>query len=79
MSLVGPRPMMPEQVVLYPCTCYYNMRPGITGVWQVMARNNSSFKERAGFDARYYGAMSLWTDIKLLFATVRVVLRATGQ
>lgn len=78
MSLVGPRPMMPEQRALYPGQAYYALRPGITGIWQVSQRNASSFADRAVYDARYHGQVSLGTDLRLLLATVRVVLRGTG-
>jgi exopolysaccharide production protein ExoY len=79
MSLVGPRPMMPSQKPLYSGTDYYDLLPGITGMWQVSARNNSTFADRARFDASYNQSLSLRTDLKLLMATVRVVLRATGH
>jgi lipopolysaccharide/colanic/teichoic acid biosynthesis glycosyltransferase len=79
MSLVGPRPMLPEQRGMYPGTRYYDMRPGITGIWQVSARNNCSFQGRASFDTVYFRDMSLWTDIKLIGATFAVVIKATGQ
>ncbi|MFN3847690.1 MAG: sugar transferase [Paracoccaceae bacterium] len=78
MSLVGPRPMMPEQRVLYPGRAYYRLRPGITGAWQVSERNESSFAGRARFDTAYASDVSFLTDLKLLLATFRVVLRATG-
>ncbi len=78
MSLVGPRPMMVSQKDQYPGQDYYALRPGITGSWQVSARNESSFAERAQFDSSYRRDLSLKTDLKLLSATVRVVLRATG-
>ena len=78
MSLVGPRPMLPEQRVLYPGTAYYSLRPGITGNWQVSDRNQSAFADRANFDNVYSRKVSLGTDIGILAATVRVVLKATG-
>jgi lipopolysaccharide/colanic/teichoic acid biosynthesis glycosyltransferase len=78
MSLVGPRPMMPGQRVLYPGRAYFRLRPGITGPWQVSHRNGTTFAARAGFDAAYEREMSFLTDTRLLLATVRVVLRATG-
>ncbi len=78
MSLVGPRPMMPDQQDLYPGSAYREMRPGITGLWQVSERNQSTFADRARYDAVYYRELSLATDLKLLLATVRVVVRATG-
>ncbi len=79
MSLVGPRPMMPEQCDLYPGTAYYRLRPGVTGFWQISARNSSSFAARAHFDSAYDQRVSLRTDIAVLIRTVRVVLRCTGQ
>lgn len=78
MSLVGPRPMMPDQQALYPGRAYYALRPGITGIWQVSERNESTFADRARFDAQYEREVSLRTDLGLLAATVRVVLHATG-
>ncbi len=79
MSLVGPRPMMVSQRDLYPGTDYYKLRPGITGPWQVSSRNDSTFAERATFDTQYQRQVSLRTDVGLILATVRVVLRATGH
>ena len=79
MSLVGPRPMMTCQRDLYPGTDYYDLRPGITGPWQVSSRNDTTFADRARFDAAYNREISFVTDIRLLLATVRVVLRATGH
>ncbi len=78
MSLVGPRPMLPEQVDMYPGLAYYSQRPGITGSWQVSKRNESSFAERARFDTDYVANLSFVNDVKLLFATVRVVVNGTG-
>ncbi|SHF84036.1 Sugar transferase involved in LPS biosynthesis (colanic, teichoic acid) [Loktanella atrilutea] len=79
MSLIGPRPMMPSQVTLYPGTAYYQLRPGISGSWQVSARNESSFAERAVFDTSYDHKVSLSEDMRIFVATIRVVLRATGH
>jgi len=78
MSLVGPRPMMVEQRDLYPGQEYFWMLPGITGFWQITKRNESSFAERAQFDAQYYHEMSLSTDLQVLFKTVFVLLSPTG-
>lgn len=78
MSLVGPRPMMLDQRTIYPGTAYYAMRPGITGIWQTSVRNESSFSERAIFDARYFRELSFITDVKLIARTFRVVIKGTG-
>ncbi len=79
MSLVGPRPMMTEQRALYPGNAYFSLRPGLTGLWQVSDRNESTFAQRADFDAQYEQKLSLFTDLKVMVATVGVVLRCTGQ
>lgn len=78
MSLVGPRPMMPDQRALYPGRAYYALRPGITGPWQVSDRNECSFAERAGFDTLYEETLSFAGDLRILGATFAVVLRGTG-
>ena len=78
MSLVGPRPMMPQQAELYPGRDYYRLRPGLTGLWQISDRNATSFAARAAYDAEYSRQMSLLPDVLVLFATVWVVLRGTG-
>ena len=78
MSLVGPRPMMPAQARLYPGKEYYDLRPGLTGFWQISSRNETTFAGRAEFDSDYARRLSLFTDVLVLLATVRVVLRGTG-
>ncbi|WP_228028450.1 sugar transferase [Donghicola mangrovi] len=78
MSLVGPRPMMVEQTGMYPGRAYYLTRPGLTGMWQVSDRHDSSFAERAGYDDAYLHKLSLRTDMRILLRTVVVVLRGTG-
>lgn len=79
MSLVGPRPMMVDQQDLYPGSAYYALRPGLTGTWQISDRNQSTFAQRAEFDADYERNLSFFRDLKILFATVGVVLKATGK
>lgn len=79
MSIVGPRPMMTNQQSLYPGIAYYEMRPGITGLWQISERNLTSFSERAVFDNAYFGDMSFRTDLRVVLRTVLVVVRANGQ
>lgn len=78
MSLIGPRPMMPEQQDIYPGLAYYSQRPGITGLWQVSQRNEGSFAERARFDTDYVANMSFVRDMKILLSTCLVVLNCTG-
>lgn len=79
MSLVGPRPMMPCQQEIYPGRAYYDMRPGITGLWQVSERNETSFKQRAFYDNQYHAELSFFSDITVMAKTVTVVMRANGH
>lgn len=80
MSLIGPRPMMPEQLPMYGNPAhYFAMRPGITGLWQVSARNQNRFSFRNEVDATYDKKLSLWGDITIIFKTVGVMLRRTGH
>jgi exopolysaccharide production protein ExoY len=79
MSLVGPRPMMPQQRELYHGIHYEEFRPGLTGYWQVSERNETSFADRARFDARYAREIGLGTDILTIARTFKTVVRATGR
>jgi Undecaprenyl-phosphate galactose phosphotransferase WbaP len=80
MSLVGPRPIVTAEVKKYSDTydLYTNAKPGITGLWQVSGRNNTSYVERVAFDSFYIRNWSVWLDIYLLFRTVKVVLTGHG-
>ena len=79
MSLVGPRPMMPEQLPLYgDASAYFAVKPGITGLWQVSVRNESSFASRSKADADYLRGMGLQLDLTLIWRTFGVVARGTG-
>jgi len=80
MSLIGPRPMMPEQLPMYGNPeHYYALRPGITGLWQISARNENRFSFRNEVDATYNRSLSVFGDIKIIFKTVGVMLRRTGH
>lgn len=78
MSIVGPRPMMPEQKELYGGDGYYQLRPGITGFWQTSGRNATSFAARAWYDDSYENDLSLTNDVAIIVRTFGVVMRATG-
>lgn len=78
MSLVGPRPMMVSQKALYPGEDYYDLRPGITGNWQISERHLTTFAERADYDVIYNRTVSPMIDLVILANTVKVVLRNTG-
>ncbi len=79
MSLIGPRPMMPEQLPMYGNpTHYFALRPGVTGLWQISARNENRFSFRNEVDATYDQNLSVTSDIAIIFKTVGVMLRRTG-
>lgn len=78
MSLVGPRPMLPAQRALYPGDAYFNLRPGLTGTWQVSERNGSCFAARARYDAEYDADVTFAGDVRLIAATFSAVMRGTG-
>lgn len=81
MSLVGPRPPLPEEVSLYmrKHRKRLSMRPGLTCTWQVSGRNEiPDFEQWAALDLEYIDNWSLLTDLKLLVKTIPVVLSGTG-
>ena len=80
MSLVGPRPIVKEELPYYQEDVdYYLMaKPGMTGLWQVSGRNNVSYDTRVYFDTWYAKNWSLWNDIVILFKTLKVVWKKTG-
>jgi lipopolysaccharide/colanic/teichoic acid biosynthesis glycosyltransferase len=80
MSLLGPRPMMLDQVEIYGPTLpvYLSLRPGISGKWQVSERNDAHFRRRAQIDAEYARTLSLKNDLILVWETLRTLIRSTG-
>lgn len=80
MSLVGPRPVVKEELAYYQDDVdYYLMsKPGMTGLWQVSGRNDVDYETRVYFDSWYVKNWSLWNDIAILFKTVNVVLKRDG-
>jgi len=80
MSLVGPRPPVPGEYCEYELAHLkrLDVTPGITGLWQVEARQNPSFETYISLDTEYVEYWSLWLDCKILAKTVLVVLAGTG-
>ena len=81
MSLVGPRPPLPSEVVLYEEHHYarFDVKPGITGPWQVSGRNGvTAFEEVIRLETAYIQNWSVWADLHLLFKTIPVVLCMRG-
>jgi len=81
MSLVGPRPPIPSEVDLYEAHHYarFDVKPGITGPWQVAGRNKiTDFEQIVALETQYIRTWSLLGDISILFRTVGVVLWMRG-
>lgn len=81
MSLVGPRPVVAEELVGYgpEARHYCAARPGITGLWQVSGRSDTDFARRIQLDAEYVRCWNLKADILILLRTVPAVLGARGS
>lgn len=89
MSLVGPRPIIaPESAGYHGDRAYYRnpafedyirTRPGITGLWQVSDRKNTTYGERVRLDRKYARNRTFWLDLKILWRTIWVVLGRSGQ
>ncbi|WP_417476788.1 sugar transferase [Maricaulis sp.] len=81
MSLVGPRPIIADEIDRYGADIAYYMavRPGVTGLWQVSGRSRTSYARRVALDREYVENQSLAKDFSILFRTVRVVLTGEGS
>ncbi|RIY00026.1 exopolysaccharide biosynthesis polyprenyl glycosylphosphotransferase [Aureimonas flava] len=81
MSLIGPRPIVDEEVHRYThrFEAYKRTRPGVTGMWQVNGRSNTSYASRVKFDTYYVRHWSLWLDVQILFKTIKVVMNREGS
>jgi len=80
MSLVGPRPLLPEQQAAVPVRLRrrFMVLPGLTGLAQVRGRRSLDWPEQLAADCDYVDAQSLWRDLGILLATLRVVFAAQG-
>jgi lipopolysaccharide/colanic/teichoic acid biosynthesis glycosyltransferase len=80
MSLVGPRPLLESELGDYgeAYASYVQTTPGITGMWQISGRSNTTFAERAWYDEYYVRNWSPWLDLYILGYTVNVVVRCDG-
>jgi exopolysaccharide biosynthesis polyprenyl glycosylphosphotransferase len=81
MSLVGPRPMQPGEVVEYDIwhRRRLSMKPGVTGLWQVEARHEADFDRWVERDLVYIDGWSIWLDFKILMRTVPAILAREGR
>jgi lipopolysaccharide/colanic/teichoic acid biosynthesis glycosyltransferase len=81
MSLVGPRPPIPYEMQNYDIwhRCrVVEVKPGITGLWQVMGRSSTTFDEMVRLDIKYSREWSIWLDLKILLMTPWAVLKGKG-
>lgn len=80
MSLIGPRPAIPYEVEMYKPWYFrrFEAKPGLTGWWQVKARNSCDFDEMMGLDIEYIQNQSLWMDIKIMLLTPLAILCKRG-
>jgi lipopolysaccharide/colanic/teichoic acid biosynthesis glycosyltransferase len=81
MSLVGPRPPVPYEFEIYEHwhrRRVFELKPGVTGLWQVSGRSRTKFDDMVRLDLRYSQTWSLWLDIKILLATPRAAFLGTG-
>lgn len=80
MSLVGPRPIVEEEVVHYgPYIHYYlQVRPGLTGAWQISGRNDTTYQQRVELDTEYARSGSFGRDLQIIIRTIPAVLRSKG-
>lgn len=80
MSLVGPRPVVEAELEKYGeyLDDYFMVRPGITGMWQVNGRSDTTYEDRVHMDSWYVRNWSIWIDIMLLWRTVRSVIKCEG-
>jgi exopolysaccharide production protein ExoY len=80
MSLIGPRPIVPSEVARYGKafdTCF-SVKPGVTGLWQVSGRSDTSYAERVALDLDYATRWSLRRDIAIMLRTIPAVLAQRG-
>lgn len=81
MSLVGPRPVVQEELDKYYGEAvkeYTSVKPGITGLWQVSGRSDVDYPERVAMDVEYVRTRNLWKDVVILYKTFDVVLNKKG-
>jgi lipopolysaccharide/colanic/teichoic acid biosynthesis glycosyltransferase len=81
MSLVGPRPLFAWELERFREWTHlrrFSMKPGLTCIWQVSGRSNTTDEDRMRYDVEYVERWSLWLDVRLLLRTVPAVLRAEG-
>jgi exopolysaccharide production protein ExoY len=81
MSLVGPRPCLPDEYAFFEPTDRerFEALPGLTGLWQVSGKNDTTFAEMVDLDIRYARKQCLWLDVKIMWRTLPVLARQVKQ
>jgi lipopolysaccharide/colanic/teichoic acid biosynthesis glycosyltransferase len=81
MSLIGPRPELPSVVARYEPWQHarHNVKPGMTGLWQVVARGVDPMEERTDLDIFYVQSLCLALDLKIMIATAKAVIAGRGE
>jgi lipopolysaccharide/colanic/teichoic acid biosynthesis glycosyltransferase len=80
MSMVGPRPIVESEVIRYRqyIADYMSVKPGITGLWQISGRNNTTYRRRVALDTAYARSRNLALDLAIMARTVPAVLSGSG-
>jgi len=81
LSVVGPRPVVKDELEKYYGEFkkfYLAVKPGITGLWQVSGRNNTTYEDRVKLDTIYVINWSLWLDIIIILKTLKVIIKKEG-
>jgi exopolysaccharide biosynthesis polyprenyl glycosylphosphotransferase len=81
MSVVGPRPPLASEVTQYKLSYLrrLDVKPGVTGLWQVQARQDPSFANYIALDVTYIDNWSIWLDLKIIVRTIGVIFAGTGS
>ena len=80
MTLVGPRPAVPGEVVEYSATELRRLvvKPGITGLWQIGGRGDIAFEGQVRLDLQYIRTEGFWANLRILFLTIPAVVMGRG-
>ena len=80
MSIVGPRPIIKNEIQKYGDNYrfYTAVRPGLTGLWQVEGRTDTTYQERVEMDVRYVQTRSFWKDVWIVAKTIPAVIASRG-
>ena len=80
MAIIGPRPIVADEIRYYGDNYEYfkQVKPGITGLWQVSGRSDTDYEQRVSLDMYYTMNWSLWLDYYIFFKTILVILKQRG-